>query len=246
MRAGEALRATWLSTTRAAVHSRRRSEAASGTPTGILGAVRFRKVPRGPAGRLLLLAALGTLVLLVPSMAALCATLPFHPTPTLPNAAAATARPREPAGTAYTWPLAPPHPVVRGFRPPATPYGAGHRGVDLAAPEGSPVLAAGAGVVVYAGPLAGRGVVSITHPGGLRTTYEPVTAVVERGEHVVRGTLIGHLRAGHPDCHAASRTREGRPACLHWGALRVRDGVRRYLNPLALVRAGAVRLLPSR
>lgn len=73
-------------------------------------------------------------------------------------------------GTAGTAPE-----VTRGFDPPDGPYRPGHRGVDLAAGPGTPVLAAGAGVVGYAGVLAGRGVVTVVHPGdGLRTTYEPV------------------------------------------------------------------------
>ncbi|HEX6357017.1 M23 family metallopeptidase [Actinophytocola sp.] len=129
----------------------------------------------------------------------------------------------------FGWPLAPPHPVVRPFQPPATPYGPGHRGVDLGGPVGAPVLAAGAGVVVYAGPLAGRGVVSIAHAGGLRTTYEPVTALVQASQRVERGTVIGLLNPGH------------RPeTCLHWGARRGTE----YVDPLGLLSAGRVRLLP--
>jgi murein DD-endopeptidase MepM/ murein hydrolase activator NlpD len=129
----------------------------------------------------------------------------------------------------FTWPLAPPHPVVRPFQAPSTPYGPGHRGVDVSAPVDAPVLAAGDGVVVFAGPLAGRGVVSIDHAGGIRTTYEPVTAVVAPGQRVDRGTVIGHLTAGHcPD------------TCLHWGARRGRE----YLDPLGLLSTGHVRLKP--
>jgi murein DD-endopeptidase MepM/ murein hydrolase activator NlpD len=129
--------------------------------------------------------------------------------------------------------LAPPHPVVRPFRPPATQYGPGHRGVDLGGQPGEPVLAAGDGVVVYAGPLAGRGVVSIDHGGGLRTTYEPLTVLVSAGQRVERGTMIGQLASGHEGCAKA-------PACLHWGARRGRE----YLDPLGLLSAGHVRLLP--
>jgi murein DD-endopeptidase MepM/ murein hydrolase activator NlpD len=131
----------------------------------------------------------------------------------------------------FTWPLAPSS-VVRPFDPPAQPWLAGHRGVDLAAPPGSPVLAAGPGTVVFAGLVAGRGVVSVLHPGGLRTTYEPVTALVETGDTVAAGARIATLTAGHPGCPAA--------ACLHWG-LRRGD---RYLDPLALLGLGRVRLLP--
>jgi len=94
------------------------------------------------------------------------------------------------------------------------------------------VQAAGAGTVVYAGRLAGRGVVSVAHPGGLRTTYEPVTSSLRVGDVVMAGQLIGTLEAGHPGCPAS--------ACLHWG---LRSG-KGYLNPLALLGLGRVRLLP--
>jgi murein DD-endopeptidase MepM/ murein hydrolase activator NlpD len=135
----------------------------------------------------------------------------------------------------FQWPLAPPHPVLRPFQPPTTPYGPGHRGVDLGGRVGEPVLAAGDGLVLYAGPLVDRSLVSIEHPGGLRTTYEPVRPVVVVGQTVRRGQVIGELMAGHPGCPATA------PAvCLHWGAHRAAV----YLDPLRLVETGHVRLLP--
>ncbi|SFO84860.1 Peptidase family M23 [Amycolatopsis arida] len=123
----------------------------------------------------------------------------------------------------FGWPLSPDPPVTRNFDPPATSYGSGHRGVDLGAAPGQPVLAAGEGVVVFSGTLAGRGVVSIDHDGGLRTTYEPLVPGVVVGDQVFRGQVIGEVVTGHPGCPAA--------ACLHWG---VRRGAE-YLNPLRLV-----------
>ncbi len=129
--------------------------------------------------------------------------------------------------------------VARRFLPPPNPYGRGHRGVDLVAAPGAAVLAAGPGVVAQAGTLAGRGVVSVVHPGGLRTTYEPVTAAVLVGTPVARGTALGTLDPGHAGCPAA--------ACLHWG-LRWRAGPpntrEQYLDPLLLVGLGRTRLWP--
>jgi murein DD-endopeptidase MepM/ murein hydrolase activator NlpD len=133
----------------------------------------------------------------------------------------------------FSWPVPPPHPVLRPFQPPATPYGPGHRGVDLGGTVGAAVLATGDGLVLYAGPLADRSLVSVEHPGGLRTTYEPVQPVVRVGQSVRRGEPIGYLLPGHPGCPA------GR-VCLHWGAHRDR----RYLDPLRLVEVGQIRLLP--
>jgi murein DD-endopeptidase MepM/ murein hydrolase activator NlpD len=133
----------------------------------------------------------------------------------------------------FSWPLAPPHPVLRRFEAPTTPYGPGHRGVDLGAAPGEPVLAAADGVVVFAGHLVDRSLVSVDHPGGLRTTYEPITPAVTAGQPVHRGEVIGHLRPGHPECTGAA-------ACLHWGVRRGEE----YLDPLMLVSAHHVRLLP--
>jgi hypothetical protein len=136
------------------------------------------------------------------------------------------------AAAAWRWPLDGPPRVTRGFDPPDTPYGAGHRGVDLAGVPGQAVRAAGAGRIGFAGVLAGRGVVTVLHAGGLKTTYEPVRAAVRGGQQVVIGQLIGRLQPGHAGCPVS--------ACLHWGLLR---GTR-YLDPLSLVGAGHVRLLP--
>jgi len=150
-----------------------------------------------------------------------------------PSAASVlTGQPPTAAPVPYRWPLAGPPPVVRGFDPPARPWLAGHRGVDLAARPGATVTAAGAGVVFFAGPVAGRPVVSIAHPDGLRTTYEPVEPVVAVGDRVAAGDPIGVLSAGHPGCP--------QPACLHWGVRRGDD----YLDPLLLLGLGRVRLLP--
>ena len=132
----------------------------------------------------------------------------------------------------FGWPLAGTPVVERRFDPPESDYGAGHRGVDLAADVGEEVLAAGAGTVTYAGLLAGRGVVAVTHAGGLRTTYEPVDASVLLGDVVETGDVLGTVATGHASCRTGT--------CLHWG-LRRGDA---YLDPLVLVLGGPVRLLP--
>ncbi|MEV4511395.1 M23 family metallopeptidase [Dactylosporangium sp. NPDC049525] len=133
---------------------------------------------------------------------------------------------------AFRWPLDPPVAVTRRFEPPPDPYKAGHRGADLLGAPGAQVRSAGTGVVAFAGMVAGRPVMSVSHPGGLRTTYEPVGPSVRAGTVVSAGTPIGVLRAGHAGCPAA--------ACLHWG-LRSGDV---YLDPLSLLHRGRVRLLP--
>ncbi|QPK82600.1 M23 family metallopeptidase [Corynebacterium qintianiae] len=105
----------------------------------------------------------------------------------------------------------------------------GHRGVDLALDMGADVLAAADGTVAFAGVVAGTPVVSVDHADGIRTTYQPVYALVSTGDEVTEGTVIGRL--------AASREHDG----LHWGA---RTGGDAYINPLTLLDTPSIRLKP--
>ncbi|TQS17447.1 M23 family metallopeptidase [Microbispora hainanensis] len=143
-------------------------------------------------------------------------------------------RPTGPPGEAsgWRWPLSGSARPTRRFDPPPQRWLAGHRGVDVAARPGEKVVAAGPGIVGLAERVAGRGVVTISHSGGLRTTYLPVRALVRPGEVVAAGQVIGVVEedaAAH--CTAP---------CLHWGLLRGRL----YLDPLLLFGRGQVRLLP--
>lgn len=130
--------------------------------------------------------------------------------------AAAADPPRVP-GSHWSWPVAPPHAIARPFVAPATEYGAGHRGIDIRAPAGSVVRAPADGVVHFAGFVVDRPVLSISHAGGVLSSFEPVDPTVAAGDHVRRGQIVGILLAGH--CSSS---------CLHLGA-RI-DG--EYVNPL--------------
>ncbi|QTI66809.1 peptidoglycan DD-metalloendopeptidase family protein [Gordonia polyisoprenivorans] len=141
-----------------------------------------------------------------------------------------------PPGSRYSAPLPPRPTVVRGFDEPTQRWQPGHRGIDLATTSGAAALAAGDGIVRFAGVVAGKPTVSIEHDDGIITTYEPVRAGVRRGVRVRRGQVIGTIEAGHPECEAA--------ACLHWGARRGSGRAADYLNPLALLGAIQVRLKP--
>ncbi|MCX4696781.1 M23 family metallopeptidase [Streptomyces sp. NBC_01408] len=127
-------------------------------------------------------------------------------------------------------PLPAPLTVARWWDPPPTPYAAGHRGVDLSAPVGTEVRAVAAGRVHYAGMVAGRGVLSLALPNGLRTTYEPVRPLVTEGEQVTAGQVVAVLTAGS---HCPE-------PCLHWGLL----AGEAYLNPLTVLPRPTPRLLP--
>ncbi len=131
-------------------------------------------------------------------------------------------------GQAWQSPI-PGAPVIRPFDPPPQPWLPGHRGVDLAAPASTIVLAAGSGTIAFAGPLANRPLISIAHPNGTRTTYEPVAPLVAVGDTVATGDPIGILQPGHN-------------GALHWGLKRGET----YLDPLALLTRTRVRLLPAR
>src|SRR5690606_14982626 len=149
----------------------------------------------------------------------------------------------EPAGVpavGRSWPVGGRPRVLRGWEPPATVYGRGHRGVDLAAAAGTPVRAVAAGRVSFAGRVAGKGAVSVELPGTgeppLRTTYEPVRASVAQGDVVAAGAVGGTAEPTGSDCTAP---------CLHWGLLRGDT----YLDPRALLpprplHRGPRRLLP--
>lgn len=120
--------------------------------------------------------------------------------------------------------------VVRAFSPGKHNWDAGHRGVDLAASFFMPVYAPQQGKVVYSGQLVNRKVLSISHPENIRTTYEPVLPLVQKGEEVQRGQLIAVVVGKH--C--------GMSTCLHWGAKTAPDN---YLNPWLLLAKKRVRLL---
>ncbi|MFE3501850.1 peptidoglycan DD-metalloendopeptidase family protein [Kitasatospora sp. NPDC059160] len=139
-------------------------------------------------------------------------------------------------GPVRAWPVGGPGGVLGRFVPPAKPWAAGHRGVDLAAAPGAEVRSAAAGVVAFSGLVAGRPVVTVVHPGSgtppLRTTYLPVTGTVPVGTGVAAGQVVGRLAPDGRHCGARD--------CLHWGLLR--GG--RYLDPLALLGTGRARLLP--
>jgi len=175
---------------------------------------------------------------------------PHHPTPVRPARAAVAAAAVAlallgPAAVAAPGPVAGAEPhagigawvppldrslddlgVIAPFDPPEHDWLPGHRGVDLDAAAGEPVRSPAPGVVTFAGPVAGRDVLVVTHDDGLRTSLEPVTATVPRGTHVASGGVVGTVQVadGTVASHCAG-------ACVHWG---VRRG-ERYVDPLALL-----------
>lgn len=144
---------------------------------------------------------------------------------TAPQPVADGAAPDAPAVRAgYRLPLDPPAPVLHPFRAPADRWSAGHRGVDLGATPGTAVLAPADGSVTFAGQVAGRPVLTLTHPDGRRSSMEPVIASVGLGQSVVAGEAVGVVADGALS-HCAPAT------CLHWGV----RADQTYLDPLSLL-----------
>lgn len=146
--------------------------------------------------------------------------------------AATAATPATAATAAFAWPLSPRPLVHRRFEPPLSQWSRGHRGVDLVARSGQPVLSAGAGAVAFSGTVAGRGVITIAHAGGLRTTYEPVDQRLPAGTRVRRGDIIGVVAGSAGHCPPLTY--------LHWGAIVGHT----YQDPLLLLGIGRPILLP--
>jgi len=103
-------------------------------------------------------------------------------------------------GLALAWPMAsfqitqPFGPSTVLLEPPFGPYKHFHTGVDIAAPLGTPVMAAADGLVVAVGhSTIGYGnYVVIAHGGGIATLYGHLLQTnATAGDRVVRGQVIG-------------------------------------------------------
>lgn len=129
--------------------------------------------------------------------------------------AASSASAQEPTETvAYRPPVE--APLTDTFRPPATDYGPGNRGVDYATIEGQSVTAAAAGEVTFAGAVGNDVHVVVLHADGIRTSYSFLAAAdVRRGDKVEQGQRVGSAKA----------------AGLHFGARAGDD----YVDPLLLL-----------
>jgi murein DD-endopeptidase MepM/ murein hydrolase activator NlpD len=101
------------------------------------------------------------------------------------------------ATAGWPWPVR--GPVIRGFDPPEDPFGAGHRGIDIAAPIGTVVVAPAPGTVAFAGKVGGHLFVTLDHGGELTTTYSWLSATsVRKGDSVTEGQAFAATGTGHP------------------------------------------------
>lgn len=158
----------------------------------------------------------------------------IHPPESAGGTSGAQTNVVDPVPGSYSWPVV--GPIIRGFTAPPNQYGAGHRGIDIAVPFGTPVRAANDGVVAFAGWVGGSLYVSIDHPDGVRTTYSWLSQIaVVTGQAVRTGDVIGATGHGHPEIPTPH---------LHFGA-RIGNV---YIDPMILLGgasvAGLIRLAP--
>lgn len=142
----------------------------------------------------------------------------------LAGIAASLAEPA-PSMQSISLPVVAPARQMRGFRAPLTDYGAGHRGIDLAASDGDVLLAPASGTVSFASLVNYKPELTVTTDSGLKFTLEPACSAVPVGTVVSLGEILGSVCAGayQPHCSPA--------LCLHFSA-RNANG---YLSPLYLL-----------
>lgn len=130
-----------------------------------------------------------TAMLLLPGGAALSSRVP----------GAGPAGADSPSQTLGTWGWPVTGPVIRAFDPPESPFGAGHRGIDIAAAPGTTMFAPESGTVTFSGTVGGLLFLTIDHGGELSSTYSWISsASVRKGDLVVRGQPLGTTGTGHP------------------------------------------------
>ena len=95
----------------------------------------------------------------------------------------------------FVWPV---HGVLTSYY--GWRWGRMHEGIDIAVPNGTPVVAAAAGTVIVAGWMGGYGnLVVVDHGGGVSTAYGHNTSLtVGVGQQVAQGQLIAYSgNTGH-------------------------------------------------
>src|SRR5215207_1191560 len=132
-----------------------------------------------------------------------------------------------PAEAAWLWPVR--GEVITQYRNGSDPYAGGqHRGIDIAAPVGTPVAAAAAGEVRFAGTAGSSGLtVSVRTGDGYDTSYLHLSSIAVRaGAHVSSGERLGAI--------GTSGERSAAAPHLHFG---VREAGSRYayVDPLSLL-----------
>lgn len=123
----------------------------------------------------------------------------------------------------WQWPSAQ-RQIIRHYLAPSQIRDPKHRGIDIAAAEGSELLSPAAGTVRFSGIVANRPVLTIDHGAGIVSTFDPILTELTAGDYVERGQTLGVAPAREQHQHCAV-------SCYHLGA-RYQG---RYINPLFLL-----------
>jgi murein DD-endopeptidase MepM/ murein hydrolase activator NlpD len=122
--------------------------------------------------------------------------------------------------------------VLEEFDAPARNWLPGHRGIDIAAPPGSRIVAPAGGTITFSGSVGGKNSVSLTLSNGVVLSFEPAISSFPKGTSIEKGATLALVK-GHSD-HCDSR-------CVHWGARR--SG--RYVDPRAALMPVRIILKPT-
>lgn len=114
---------------------------------------------------------------------------PAEPAPR-PPAAPTAPEPFEPGRDRFLWPVS--GTINSGFGARGSTF---HDGIDIAAPEGTPIRAIERGEVIYSDQLKGYGnIIILRHGEGLISVYaHNETNLVRQGQVVARGEMIGRV-----------------------------------------------------
>ena len=108
--------------------------------------------------------------------------------------------------------------LTQAFDLPSSPWGSGHRGIDIVAQTGTETYAPASATVKFVGRVVDRDVITLELHQDLLVSMEPVKSDLQVGDQVVRGQHIGEVASGG---HCAMH-------CLHIGVRAFGE----YVNPL--------------
>jgi murein DD-endopeptidase MepM/ murein hydrolase activator NlpD len=124
-------------------------------------------------------------------------------------------------GGFFSWPLPASHNITSGFGP---RWGTFHKGIDIAAPVGTPIVAAADGTVIQSGPASGYGHwIVIAHSNGMVSIYGHMYAdelKVSAGEVVKKGQVIAGVGS------------DGQSTGPHLHFSLADGGMSNYVNPM--------------
>ena len=159
-----------------------------------------------------------------------------------------------PAAHAYPWPVRPfnvQHPIRGGFDDPRSLRGSVdptidnplsfHDGVDIQAPDGSPVYSVAPGIVTFPAPSA----VAVSG-GGVTFGYWHIVPAVGPNQYVSSGRLLGYIRPGAGHVHLAEKRFGTYVNPLRRGGLApYRDATSPVIRGLVFYRCGTHTELPA-